>query len=334
MNKSKVPKMGYYNYVCECGCGEIVPYGKRFMLGHNTKLRNPENNPAKRPEVKKKIAESKMGDKNPMKRPEVAKKNGDSQRKNKRFGENHHNYIPLETRFCGCNCGGTFVCKINSKQRYINGHNARVKHPTEDPNVREKISRNSKGVPKYSLRGENNPAKRLETREKLSKSHIGKKKSEKHKSNLRKAAIKQWQNPEQIKLRNIITTKQWQDPEYVSKQMISRHVSPNKTEKLLDRFLQEFFPNQFKFVGDGKDKNYIIGGKSPDFIHIEKSLIIELFGDFHHGESCTGIPNEQHEKERIDHFAKFGYKTLIIWEHELQKGKNLFERIKNFYLEE
>jgi 5-methylcytosine-specific restriction endonuclease McrA len=33
-----------------------------------------------------------------------------------------HNLIPRETRTCACGCGGTFICKINSKKRYISCH--------------------------------------------------------------------------------------------------------------------------------------------------------------------------------------------------------------------
>lgn len=31
-------EMGYNHYVCECGCGEIVPYGCRFIHGHNARV--------------------------------------------------------------------------------------------------------------------------------------------------------------------------------------------------------------------------------------------------------------------------------------------------------
>lgn len=73
--------------LCNCGCGKLVLKPKnRFIHGHNTiidpPLRNPETaakfkgdkNPAKRPDVRKKMAFSKLGDKNPAKRPEIRKK--------------------------------------------------------------------------------------------------------------------------------------------------------------------------------------------------------------------------------------------------------------------
>jgi len=43
-------------------------------------------------------------------------------------GENNHNYKPREKRYCACNCGGTFECKFDSNQRFIPGHNLRLKN--------------------------------------------------------------------------------------------------------------------------------------------------------------------------------------------------------------
>lgn len=68
-----------------------------------------------------------------------------------------------------------------------------------------------------------------------------------------------------------------------------------------------------KKLGDGK---FIPAGKSPDFINVNgQKKIIELYGDYWHGPEMTGRTKE--EKQRVDCFAKEGYQTLIIWEHEL-----------------
>jgi hypothetical protein len=42
---------------CECGCGEKVKFGKRFLRGHNLRI----NNPVDRLEVRKKIRENRRG---------------------------------------------------------------------------------------------------------------------------------------------------------------------------------------------------------------------------------------------------------------------------------
>lgn len=88
------------------------------------------------------------------------------------------------------------------------------------------------------------------------------------------------------------------------------------------------FPNQWKYVGDG---SFLVEYKNPDFININgQKKIIEMFGDYWHGEERTGVPNEQHEQERIAHFAKYGYQTLVIWEHELEDTEVLLEKVLKF----
>ena len=61
--------------LCECGCGQITKQGNRFIHGHQGR---GENNPAKRPEIRKKISENRIGklkgENNPMKRPGAANK--------------------------------------------------------------------------------------------------------------------------------------------------------------------------------------------------------------------------------------------------------------------
>lgn len=56
---------------------------------------------------------------NPMNRLEIRKKAIEIRKKNKKA------WIKREFRLCECNCGCKFRCKINSKQRFISGHNSR-----------------------------------------------------------------------------------------------------------------------------------------------------------------------------------------------------------------
>jgi len=80
----------------------------------------------------------------------------------------------------------------------------------------------------------------------------------------------------------------------------------------MQKFLNKHFPNEWKYVGDGE---FWLGRRNPDFMNIngEKKLI-EVFGDYwHKGEDG---------KERKRYFAQYGFKTLIIWEHECYKGKD------------
>lgn len=116
--------------------------------------------------------------------------------------------------------------------------------------------------------------------------------------------------------------------ENVEKWAKSIQIAPNKKEQFLDSFLQSYFPNEWKFVGDGQ---VILGHSIPDFINCNgKKQIIELFGDYWHSEKLTGKNNIENELERKKIFSEFGYKTLVIWERELKDVSLLLNKIKEF----
>lgn len=88
---------------------------------------------------------------------------------------------------------------------------------------------------------------------------------------------------------------------------------PNRREQELLTILNKYFPKEWKFVGDG---TVIFGRLCPDFINCNgKKLIIELFGD--HWHTGEGIPWGKTEVGRTMAFAEYGYKTLIIWGHDM-----------------
>lgn len=96
---------------------------------------------------------------------------------------------------------------------------------------------------------------------------------------------------------------------------------PNKLEQLIITIIQRY-KCPFKYVGDGK---IWINGKNPDFINYngEKQLI-EIFGDYWHDKDDEAI--------RSLHFLQYGFKTLILWEHEINQlsEKEIFTKIKEF----
>ncbi len=109
----------------------------------------------------------------------------------------------------------------------------------------------------------------------------------------------------------------WKDPEYAKKMFKTFGVKPNKKEIFLNEILQKEFPNEWKFVGDGYTW---IAGKCPDYLNVNgKKLVIELLGCYWHG--CKiHYPRskyENDEKELIDHYKRYGFDCLIIWEHDL-----------------
>ncbi len=114
----------------------------------------------------------------------------------------------------------------------------------------------------------------------------------------------------------------WKNPDYISKQIKLRDFKQNKLELFFESWLDENFPNTWKYVGDGQ---FIISTKCPDFVSINgKKQIIELYGNYWH--------KDDNPQDRIDLFSKYGYKTLIIWEREIKNLNLVKEKIeKEFY---
>lgn len=119
--------------------------------------------------------------------------------------------------------------------------------------------------------------------------------------------------------KKIAHIKLWQNEEYAKMIFASMKKQPNKLEIYFNNFLQTEFSNQFKYVGDGYTW---IAGKCPDFIDFENKLIIELFGSYWH--------KTDEVVKRILHFAKYGYKTLVVWDYELKDLVLLKDKILKF----
>lgn len=130
------------------------------------------------------------------------------------------------------------------------------------------------------------------------------------------------------RLISVKSKQNWQNPDYVKKQMRSRKALPSKLEVMFTKLLEDLFPGDWKYVGDGE---VILGGLCPDWINVNgKKDIIELFGDYWHSEQIRGRTKTEEEKRRVDTYAGYGYRTLIIWEHELNDGACLIAKIKHF----
>jgi hypothetical protein len=83
---------------------------------------------------------------------------------------------------------------------------------------------------------------------------------------------------------------------------------PNKKETIILNMLQELQPDTRYFIGGGDGLK--VGGKIPD-IYNGKDKLIEHYGyHWHHNHN---------PQDRIDLFAKYGFKTLIIQEMDLIK---------------
>lgn len=92
---------------------------------------------------------------------------------------------------------------------------------------------------------------------------------------------------------------------------------PNKDEmRLIDFFSKNKLPLQY--CGDGA---FVLMGKIPDFVNFEKKVVVEYNGRFWHSKNEWNDAYDD-SKERIEHFAKYGYKCYIIWDDEFDIKKN------------
>ncbi len=129
--------------------------------------------------------------------------------------------------------------------------------------------------------------------------------------------------------------KKWSDPEYkervIRNTFIGMQIKPNIPEQIMKDILDKYFPNEWVYNGDGK---VIIGGKCPDFIHNNgQHLIIEVFGDYFHDPTRNKmLKSHQTEKGTYKVFANAGYRTLIIWECDVEKlsCNELANRVRAF----
>ncbi len=117
--------------------------------------------------------------------------------------------------------------------------------------------------------------------------------------------------------------------EWLRRKMKGQENRPTKPEIYLNNLIMKYnLP--FKYVGDG---SVIIYGLNPDFIECNgKKKIIEVFGDYWHDPKKRKIAYTATEYGRKNIFAKLGYSTLILWEHELieKNEKQIVERINTF----
>ncbi len=120
-----------------------------------------------------------------------------------------------------------------------------------------------------------------------------------------------------------IIKKLWENKDYREKQikaiLNATIEEPNESEKkLFDVIQNNNLP--YKYVGNGE---VIIGFKNPDFINVNgEKKVIELYGDYWH--------RNDNPQDRIDHFKKYGFDCLVIWERELKNKDSLFEKLKEF----
>ncbi len=174
-----------------------------------------------------------------------------------------------------------------------------------------------------------------ETKIKISKSNKGKQRNETIKNKM-KILTSGKNNPMYGKTHSVITKEKmrskaisrFKDKNFLSKWTKSiTKKGPNKPEKLLLKILKELFGDIYLYTGD---YTFWIEGKNPDFTNINDKKVIDYFGNWWHSEINHGIPEELEDKNRIMHFNKNDYKSLIIREHELNDIDSLKIKLLEF----
>lgn len=106
----------------------------------------------------------------------------------------------------------------------------------------------------------------------------------------------------------------------------AKGIKPNKPERLMIDLIKKNNLS-FNYVGDGKiwfrGQGTIF---NPDFLSKNPKYIIEVFGDYWHD-----LPkSKKRDKKRLKTYSKYGYKTLVIWQHELKNSNQVLNKVKEF----
>jgi len=139
-----------------------------------------------------------------------------------------------------------------------------------------------------------------------------------------------WASLERRVRQSYVIKIKWQDLKYREKNVRARvevfHKKPSRLEKVFCDLLQSYFPEEWRYVGDGK---VFIAGFVPDFIHKEEDWIIEMNGNYWHS-----FPKvKERDKEKKEVYRKYGYEVLEIWEDEIMKNpaKVISKIVECFY---
>jgi len=212
--------------------------------------------------------------------------------------------------------------EANKRRKYSEETRAKLRlaqlgrHPSEE--TRTKMGKAQKGriiSPEHRLR--------------LSEANKGYVFSKEHKAKIRAARKNQVISEETKRKLSQTSLRLWQNEQFASQWrkalMSGMHIRPNKPERILLDLLNLHYPGQWGYVGDG---SLIIAGLNPDFMNREGTKIIEVFGDYWHGQAARSW--KATEDGRKDIFNSHGYMTLIIWESELEDSERALTKLTEF----
>lgn len=94
---------------------------------------------------------------------------------------------------------------------------------------------------------------------------------------------------------------------------------PTHPEKIWQEIAIEKHSLLFEYTGNG---GVVIGNKCPDFVHLTKKIVVEVFGYAFHSPLFTfrkTMPYHQTYKGTMEHYKKHGYKCVIFWDRDLER---------------
>ena len=113
--------------------------------------------------------------------------------------------------------------------------------------------------------------------------------------------------------------------------LLANRKKPNKLELSLDTILQEHFPAQFAYNGN-LSCGVMLRSLVPDFVNVNgQKMVIELFGDYWHGDEKTANRWKATEFGRKAVYSQLGFKCAVIWEHELSDPCLVIQKIKEAF---
>jgi len=162
--------------------------------------------------------------------------------------------VPREIRFCKCECGETFECRITDLKLFINReHYMRWRKDNHIDYFDHSNGPWNKGLTKET------DERVRKNGEAVSKSLKGYKRSDEYCKKNRENRLKEWKDPEfrkdrsdsrrkfwdseeGVQLKEQIGKQKeelWRNPEYVARQIRSRHTKPNRPEKFLTKLFSK-----------------------------------------------------------------------------------------------
>ena len=273
-------------FYCECECGTIIPWYNSYARGHYWKTEEGRSNVSER-----------MSD--------LVYDEGRNKRVSKGLLELHRLDSTIGDSISDSKSG-----TIHSDESRENMRKEQARRREEEPGIYDRISTSKLGTCPSAAERTTKSKAMLKVHvddptlaDRMSDSHYGIIRGSEECKAISKGLKEDWKglNSEErerrikVNLRNLgkITSRK-----------------PTGTEVLLDEWLQESYPGEWKYVGNNEVR---IGNKNPDFININgKKAVIELFGSYHHGlAEVTG--GSRSEDSTITHYKKYGFDCLVIW---------------------